>query len=182
MKYLIAADLHGSKYYCNKILKAYAIEKADKIIFLGDVLYHGPRNDLPRDYSPKEVVRLLNENNEKLLCVRGNCDSEVDQLVLDFPIMADYAIISMGNNIIFATHGHLYNEEKLPPLNKGDIFLSGHTHVPICKEKNGILFMNPGSSAIPKENSHNGYMIFDEKKFIWKDFEGKEVMTYCIKS
>ena len=172
MKWFIASDIHGSEYYCKKMIDAYRSEKADKILLLGDVLYHGPRNDLPKDYNPKSVINMLNELKDKILCVRGNCDTEVDQMVLEFPILADYCIICEGNKIIYATHGHNYNENSLPPLQKGDILLHGHTHVPKCVNHENYTYINPGSVSIPKENSHHGYVILENGKFIWKDFEG----------
>lgn len=172
MKWFIASDIHGSEYYCKKMIDAYRSEEADKILLLGDVLYHGPRNDLPKDYNPKSVINMLNELKDKILCVRGNCDTEVDQMVLEFPILADYCIICEGNKIIYATHGHNYNENSLPPLQKGDILLHGHTHVPKCVNHENYTYINPGSVSIPKENSHHGYVILENGKFIWKDFEG----------
>lgn len=172
MKWFIASDIHGSEYYCKKMIDAYRSEEADKILLLGDVLYHGPRNDLPKDYNPKSVINMLNELKDKILCVRGNCDTEVDQMVLEFPILADYCIICEGNKIIYATHGHNYNENSLPPLQKGDILLHGHTHVPKCVNHDNYTYINPGSVSIPKENSHHGYVILENGKFIWKDFEG----------
>ena len=107
-------------------------EKADRLLLLGDILYHGPRNDLPKDYNPKEVIALLNQHKQDILCVRGNCDTEVDQMVLEFPVLADYCVIADDKNVIYATHGHHFNEGNLPPLQKGDILLNGHTHVPKC--------------------------------------------------
>ncbi len=172
MKWIIASDLHGSFYYCEKLLNAFKQEKADRLLLLGDVLYHGPRNDLPRDYAPKKVIAALNEIKDKIMCVRGNCDTEVDQMVLDFPILADYAIIDAGNALIYATHGHKYGPDALPPVNKGDVLLFGHIHVPKNYDKDGIRIMNPGSVSIPKEGSPNSYMIFDGKAFCWKDLEG----------
>ena len=112
MKYFIASDIHGSEYYCRKMLESYEAEKADKLVLLGDILYHGPRNDLPKDYAPKKVIDLLNPLSNEILAVRGNCDTEVDQMVLSFPILADYAIISEGRRMIYLTHGHNFNEKK----------------------------------------------------------------------
>jgi hypothetical protein len=178
MKYMIASDIHGSEYYCKKMLQAYDEEKADRLILLGDLLYHGPRNDLPRDYAPKAVIELLNNRKNDLLCVRGNCEAEVDQMVLEFPVLADYAIIDAGENIIFATHGHHYNENNLPPFHKGDILLNGHTHVPKCVDHKDYVYMNPGSVSIPKEDSYHGYMTFENGIFTWKDFDGDIKMTY----
>ena len=134
MKWMIASDIHGSAFYCEKMLKAFEREQADKLLLLGDILYHGPRNDLPKGYAPKKVIELLNNIKEKILCVRGNCDAEVDQMVLEFPIMADYAMITEGDLNIFVTHGHHFNEKKLPPMfektQEGLVLLHGHTHVP----------------------------------------------------
>ncbi len=175
MKFLIASDIHGSAFYCDLLLKAIEGEKADRIILLGDILYHGPRNDLPRDYAPKKVIEMLNTIKDKLLCVRGNCDTEVDQMVLDFPVLADYAVIPVGQGLIYATHGHNYNEEKLPPLSNGDILLNGHTHVPKCVLHENYIYMNPGSVSIPKENSVHSYMTLADNEFLWKNLENGEI-------
>ncbi len=172
MKLMIASDIHGSAYYCEKLLKAYDAEKADKLLLLGDILYHGPRNDLPKDYAPKQVIAMLNPRKQDFLCVRGNCDTEVDQMVLEFPILADYCILYLDGRMIFATHGHVFNEKNLPPLKKGDILLHGHTHVPVCKENEDYIYLNPGSVSIPKEDSWHGYMLLENGTFIWKDLEG----------
>ena len=180
MKWLIASDIHGSEYYCKKVLAAYAKEQADRMLLLGDVLYHGPRNDLPKDYAPKSVIALLNERKQDIVCVRGNCDTEVDQMVLEFPILSDYCVIDLGRQLVYATHGHIYGEKNPPPLHKGDILLCGHTHVPKCVEHEGFVYMNPGSVSIPKENSHHGYMTLEDGVFVWKNFEGNEVMSYEI--
>lgn len=171
MKLMIASDIHGSSYYCRLMLEAFHNENADRLILLGDILYHGPRNDLPKDYAPKEVITMLNSIKDKILCIRGNCDTEVDQMVLEFPIMADYAILLAGSHIIYATHGHNYNESNLPPIQPGDILLNGHTHVPQCIEHENYVYMNPGSISIPKENSSHSYMIVDENVFVWKTLE-----------
>lgn len=178
MKLMIASDIHGSAYYCKKLLEAYEREEAEKLLLLGDVLYHGPRNDLPEEYAPKEVIAMLNPLKNQLLCVRGNCDTEVDQMVLDFPVLADYAVLWIDGISIYATHGHNYNEEKLPPLAKGDILLNGHTHVPKCTEHEDYIYMNPGSVSIPKEDSPHSYMIYENGAFLWKDLEGEIYMNY----
>ncbi len=178
MKWMIASDLHGSEYYCTKLLEAFDREKADRLLLLGDLLYHGPRNDLPEGYAPKQVIRLLNERKKDILCVRGNCDSEVDQMVLEFPIMADTCVISEGGCVIYASHGHHYHPRNLPPLHAGDIFLYGHTHVPECSRQGSCICMNPGSVSIPKEESWHGYMILEEGSFVWKDLEGQERMVF----
>ena len=178
MKWLVASDIHGSEFYCKEVLKAFDREKADRLLLLGDILYHGPRNDLPKDYAPKKVIELLNVQKNKLLCVRGNCDADVDQMVLEFPILAEYAVIDLGNRLLYATHGHVYGELNPPPLQKGDILLCGHTHVPKCVEYDNFVYMNPGSSSIPKENSHHGYMTLEDGVFLWKDFEGNVIRKY----
>lgn len=176
MKWFIASDIHGSEFYAKKMVEAYKKEGADRMLLLGDLLYHGPRNDLPKDYAPKAVIALLNELKDEILCVRGNCEAEVDQMVLDFPVMAEYAIIENGKNIIFATHGHKFNEKVLPPLKKGDVLLCGHTHVSKCEEVGNIMYMNPGSVSIPKEDTPHGYMTFEKGIFTWKDLDGKEYL------
>ena len=172
MKYMIASDIHGSAFWCQKMVEAYQKEKADRLILLGDLLYHGPRNDLPEGYDPKQVIDLLNPLKNEILCVRGNCEAEVDQMVLEFPVMADYALMECGENIIFITHGHIFNEQHLPPLKKGDILLHGHTHVPICVEHESYTYLNPGSVGIPKEDSWHGYMTLEDGVFRWKDMNG----------
>lgn len=172
MKFMIASDIHGSAYYCAQLLDAYHRENADRLIILGDILYHGPRNDLPRDYAPKKVIGMLNEINDELLCVRGNCDSEVDQMVLKFPIMAEYMLIPMDSRLIYATHGHIHNRENLPPLKDGDILLHGHTHVPSLDTESKIFIFNPGSVSIPKNGSANGYMTLENGSFELKDMNG----------
>ena len=180
MKWMIASDIHGSAYYCRELLAAFEREQASKLLLLGDVLYHGPRNDLPRDYAPKQVIEMLNGIKEKLLCVRGNCDTEVDQMVLNFPVLADYAVLVAGERMIYATHGHVYNEQKLPPLQKGDVLLHGHTHVPKCTEHEDYLYINPGSVSIPKENSPHGYLVLEGTQLTWKNLDGEPYMEYSL--
>ena len=178
MKLLIASDIHGSAYYCRKLLRRYEEERADRLILLGDLLYHGPRNDLPKEYAPKEVLAMLNERKEEILCVRGNCDTEVDQMVLRFPILADYGFLYEQGRMIFLTHGHVFHEQNLPMLKKGDILLHGHTHVPACREHETYVYMNPGSVSIPKEGSAHGYLIYEAGIFLWKDLDGKAYKSY----
>lgn len=176
MKWMIASDLHGSAYYCRKMLEAFEREGADRLFLLGDLLYHGPRNDLPREYAPKEVIPLLNGKKEKLLCVRGNCDAEVDQMVLEFPVLADYAVLPVGQRLIYATHGHIYHVKNLPPLAPGDVLLHGHTHVPAWTEfGQGNLYLNPGSVSIPKEDSPHSYMTLEGNTMQWKELESSAV-------
>lgn len=180
MKWMIASDIHGSAYYCSRLIEAYKTEQAERLLLLGDVLYHGPRNDLPRDYAPKKVIEMLNAMKDDIFAVRGNCESEVDQMVMQFPVLAEYALIPAGDSLIYAVHGHNYNEKNLPPLHKGDILLNGHTHVPKCVEHDDYVYMNPGSVSIPKEDSHHGYMIFEDNVFIWKDLDGEVKNIYEI--
>ena len=176
MKWMIASDLHGSAYYCRKMLEAFEREGADRLFLLGDLLYHGPRNDLPREYAPKEVIPLLNGKKEKLLCVWGNCDAEVDQMVLEFPVLADYAVLPVGRRLIYATHGHIYHVKNLPPLAPGDVLLHGHTHVPAWTEfGQENLYLNPGSVSIPKENSPHSYMTLEGNTMQWKELESSAV-------
>lgn len=175
MKFLIASDIHGSAKYCEMLINAFKTEKADKILLLGDILYHGPRNDLPENYAPKQIIEMLNPLKDKLLCVRGNCDTEVDQMVLDFPILADYAVIPVGDKLLYATHGHKYNPQTPPPLSKGDLLINGHTHVPCCENTGEFVYLNCGSISIPKESSPHSYMVLEDEEFLWKNLETGEI-------
>ena len=177
MKYIIASDIHGSAYYCKMLIEAFETEKADKLVLLGDILYHGPRNDLPKGYAPKEVIAMLNPISDRILCVRGNCEAEVDQMVLDFAVMADYALLPLGNRTVFLTHGHIFNNEHLLPMQKGDILLHGHTHIPACEEFEIYTYLNPGSVSIPKEQSPHSYVTFDGSAFLWKNLENGEIFN-----
>jgi len=174
IKWLIASDIHGSAPCCEKLLEAYRREKADRLLLLGDLLYHGPRNDLPKGYDPKRVSRLLNEQKETIFCVRGNCEAEVDQMVLDFPVLADYCLLETAGHMIFATHGHHTNLQTPPALQQGDVLLHGHTHVPAKDGSHGFWYLNPGSVSIPKENSPKSYMTLEDGMFLWKELDGEE--------
>ena len=165
MKYLFASDIHGSAYYCRKLLDAFREEQAERLVLLGDLLYHGPRNDLPREYAPKEVIALLNEHKNKIYAVRGNCEAEVDQMVLEFPVMADYCILSVDGRTFYATHGHIYNQDNLPPLQEGDILIHGHTHVLKAQQMDGYILLNPGSVSIPKEGNPATYAVLENSIF-----------------
>ena len=178
MKIMIASDLHGSSKYCRALLDAHACERPDKLLLLGDLLYHGPRNNLPDEYDTRAVAQMLNAVRDELMCVRGNCDCDVDQMVLEFPILADYALLYAGGRMIFATHGHLFNESKLPMLKKGDILLHGHPHVSVCREHENYTYVNPGSVSLPKENTPRGYMLLTDEGFVWKTLEGEIYRTY----
>ena len=207
MKLMIASDLHGSAHYCRllleafrssgadrlvllgdllyhgprnplpaaycrQLIEAYRKEVPDRFLILGDLLYHGPRNDLPLEYAPKQVIEMLNGIKDELLCVRGNCEAEVDQMVLDFPVLADYAWLDVNGLRIFATHGHLHGQDNPPPLKANDILLCGHTHIPCFKKQETCVYVNPGSVSIPKENTPHSYMILEEKTFTWKTLDG----------
>lgn len=172
MKLIIASDIHGSAYWCERLLSAFQDEGADKLVLLGDILYHGPRNDFPDDYAPKKVFAMLNAVKDRILCVRGNCDSEVDQMVLEFPIMADYALLDCEGHTLFLTHGHLFNADMPPLLHDGDVLFNGHFHNP-CNRKleNGAYYANCGSVALPKPETPHSYILLDGDTLYWKDLE-----------
>ena len=174
MKWMIASDVHGSGTWCRKMFERLEAEKADRLLLLGDLLYHGPRNDLPDGYAPKAVIAMLNEHRDIILTVRGNCEAEVDQMVLSFPVLAEYAVMPLDDRIIYVTHGHHASEQNPPALRKGDILLNGHTHVPKCTEHETFIYMNPGSVSMPKEGSPRSYMIFEGHHFEWKCLENGE--------
>lgn len=181
MKLMIASDIHGAADFCRALLDAFDRERATRLILLGDLLYHGPRNDLPQSYAPKQVIELLNARRSQLLCVRGNCDTEVDQMVLRFPILADYAVLPVADRLMYLTHGHVYHTANCPPLCPGDILLHGHTHVPAWErfgEEN--LYLNPGSVSIPKNGSAHGYMTLEEGVFQWKTLDGALYHTLVL--
>ena len=181
MKWMIASDLHGSAYYCKKMLEAYDREGAQRLLLLGDILYHGPRNDLPRDYAPKEVIAMLNARKADIYNVRGNCDTEVDQMVLEFPVLADYAVLTAGSRLLYATHGHVYNTTHLPPLQPGDILLHGHTHIPAWEVfGTDNLYLNPGSVSIPKAGTPHSYMTLENGVFTWKELGGEAYHTLTL--
>ena len=176
MKILIASDIHGSAYYCRKLLEALDREGAPRMLLLGDILYHGPRNDLPEEYAPKQVISMLNPLKDRVVSVRGNCEAEVDQMVLDFPVLADYCLMPVGERMMYCTHGHIYNEENLPPMMPGDVLLYGHTHIPraeLCGDK---WMLNPGSVSIPKGGSVQSYAVLENGTFTVKDMDGREIM------
>ena len=177
MKILFASDIHGDARACAAVLARAEAEGAERIILLGDLLYHGPRNDLPEGYDPKAVIAMLSEYADRLFCVRGNCDTEVDQMVLNFPILADYALFELDGLSVFATHGHHHNTTTPPPLKVGDILLHGHTHV-LCAIPfgNENWYINPGSVSLPKEGNPKTYMIYENRCFTVKTFDGEVVL------
>ena len=170
MKLVIASDIHGSAYWCRKLCDLIEEEKPDRILLLGDLLYHGPRNDLPREYAPKQVIPMLSHYADRILAVRGNCEAEVDQMVLPFPCMADFSQLYADSRIFYLTHGHHHNPDDLPPLPQGSIFLSGHTHVKLDETINGIRCLNPGSVSIPKDGSHS-CLIYENEEFLFRILE-----------
>ena len=170
MKLIIASDIHGSAYWCRRLCDLIAEEKPDKVILLGDLLYHGPRNDLPRDYCPKEVIPMLSQYAQRIIAVRGNCEAEVDQMVLPFPCMAEFSQLYVNEISLYLTHGHHSNPDNLPPLPAGSIFLSGHTHVKMDEVRHGIRCLNPGSVSIPKDGSHS-CLIFENNQFSFRNLE-----------
>lgn len=174
MKLFVCSDIHGDLDSCRAAFDLFDKEGCDKMLVLGDLLYHGPRNDLPKTYAPKAVIAILNENKERLLTVRGNCDTEVDQMVLDFPILADYAYIDLDGLSVFATHGHHHNTETPPPLRRGEILLHGHTHIPVCTQfGNENYYLNPGSISLPKGGFKQSYMVYENRKFTVKSIDGE---------
>lgn len=167
MKIMFASDIHGSAYYCRRLLDIYGRSGAGRLVLLGDILYHGPRNDLPKEYAPKEVIAMLNSMKNEIYAVRGNCDTEVDQMVLDFPIMADYGLFVIEGKTFYATHGHVFDQDHLPPMKEGDILVHGHTHLLKAETVDNtpcgrITVLNPGSVSIPKGgNPHTYAMLVD---------------------
>lgn len=180
MKLMFLSDIHGSVFYAKQALEIFEKEEADYLIVLGDILYHGPRNPLPKDYDPKEVSQLLNEYSEKIIAVRGNCDSEVDQMMLDFPIMSDYSTVFYNEKRIFVTHGHIYNKTNIPKISKGDVFISGHTHIPVAEERDEIFMLNPGSITLPKQNNPNSYAVLERDCFEIKDLDMTTFKTITL--
>ncbi len=176
MKTLIASDIHGSAYFCRKLLRALDREEAPRMLLLGDILYHGPRNDLPEEYAPKEVISMLNPLKDRIVSVRGNCEAEVDQMVLDFPVLADYCLMPVGGHMMFCTHGHVYNEEHLPPMMPGDILLYGHTHVPRAEKVLDKWMLNPGSVSIPKDGTVQSYAVLEDGTFTVRDMDGADFL------
>ena len=178
MKVLICSDIHGSAYYCRAFIKRIESEKPDKIFILGDILYHGPRNDLPREYAPKEVIAMLNPLAEKITAVRGNCEAEVDGMVLDFDCMQTYVETEVNGIPLILTHGHHYNKEKPFPKKERHVLLNGHFHVPEIEDRGAFVYLNDGSVSIPKQNSPHSYVVFEERTFLWKDVETGEIFKH----
>jgi len=182
MKLMFISDIHGSAYWLEKAMEKVKEEAPDQIVMLGDFMYHGPRNPLPEGYNPALVAEMLNQYKQHIVAVRGNCDAEVDQMLLEFPMMADYTVILHEGRRIYVTHGHGFNIEQLPPLQENDVFIQGHTHVPVADTKDGIYVLNPGSISLPKENYPNSYGIIENGSFFVKDFEGSVIKSVTFAS
>lgn len=180
MKLMFASDIHGSAYYCKKLIEAFQNEKAEKLVLLGDILYHGPRNALPTEYDPPAVASMLNAISDDLLCVRGNCDSEVDQMVLNFPVLSDSLVLWADGVTMFCTHGHIFNTSNPPKLANGDILIHGHTHVKVAEPVDHYVFINPGSVSIPKDGDDHSYMTYEDGVFTIRSFEGKVCKMFTV--
>ena len=178
---LICSDIHGDAISAEMAIDAFKRHGADRLVILGDILYHGPRNDLPSGYAPKKVIELLNPYRESILAVRGNCEAEVDQMVLDFPVLADYAFLEMDGLRMLLTHGHVINKNYCPQLRRGDILLHGHTHVPVAEEfSDGLYYINPGSTSIPKENSPKSYIYYNNRRFEFFSLDGEKYKEFAL--
>jgi len=177
---MFASDIHGSALWCERLLSEYRSETPDKLILLGDILYHGPRNNLPDGHDPKGVIKMLNALKGDVFSVRGNCDTEVDQMVLEFPVLAEYAMIFADGITLYLSHGHHHNPGELPPLNPGEVLLNGHTHIPRAEKVEGIHCINTGSVALPKENTPHSFVIYEDRTFIFKEIGGGEFSRYII--
>ncbi len=178
MKLFIASDLHGSSHYAEKLIGRYIEEKADKLILLGDIYNHGPRNQLPKDYNPMRVAEVLNNAKENLIVIKGNCDSEVDNMISEFSFIDDMVVIS-GGKTVFLTHGHVYNKDKMPKTNF-DAIIYGHFHTGFIERKDGVVVANTGSLSLPKNHTKNSYIILEEDSITLKDIDGKDIETIKI--
>ena len=172
MKYLVVSDIHGSYYYAKKLEQIIMKENPSKIILLGDLYYHGPRNSLTDEYNPMKVSKILNKYKDNIICTRGNCDAEVDEMISEFKF-EEYIQININGLDFFFSHGHIYNIDKIPPI--GDIIVYGHFHTGYIKEKDGLVFVNPGSISLPKNNTAHSYLIIDNNELILKDIDGKVI-------
>lgn len=181
MKVLFASDIHGSAYYCKMLIERINEEKPEKIILLGDILYHGPRNDLPKGYAPKEVIAMLNAIKDRIIAVRGNCEAEVDQMVLEFNVMSTYKEMRVNGVDLFLTHGHHYNKINPPEKSGRYVLLNGHFHIPEINDEGNFVYINTGSVSIPKENSHHSYLTLEDDLFTLKDLQsGKEFKKFTF--
>ena len=182
MKYLIVSDIHGSSNSAEIIVEKFNKLNCDKILILGDILYHGPRNDLASNYNPKRVIEILNKLDNKIIAIRGNCDAEVDQMVLNFPMLCDYTLISDEGVRIYVTHGHIYNKENPLKLLKNDLLVCGHTHVLGVSQNELFTYLNPGSVSIPKENNPPSYMTYENRVFRIKGLDKKIIKEWSFEN
>ena len=181
MKYLLFSDIHGCLPALEKVLDFFEAEHCDMMCIMGDIINYGPRNRIPEGIDPKGIVERLNALADKIIAVRGNCDAEVDQMVLEFPIMADYMALFLEGRMIFVTHGHVFNEENLPNFNAGDVLIHGHTHVRAAANRGDYFFLNPGSMALPKGDGIHSYMVYEDGVFTTKDMDGAVLETLDIR-
>ena len=174
MKLLICSDIHGDAVATERILQIFESEKADRIVLLGDILYHGPRNDLPEGYAPKNVIKMLNSLSEKIIAVRGNCEADVDGMVLDFPITSELSYIMDKDITLLLTHGHKFTPDDPPKMARATVMLAGHTHVPKIRELDGgCFYVNPGSVSLPKEGNPKTYAVYEDGLLSIKTLEGE---------
>lgn len=176
MKLLFVSDLHGSLHYGREFERIYQEENPDYLVLLGDLLYHGARNPLTEEYNPKELIPILNKYKDRIIAVRGNCDSEVDQMVLEFEIMGDYSTILVDGIRLFLTHGHKYNAQNLPKLSARDVLVHGHTHLPLAEKTGEYYVFNPGSIALPKGGNLNSYGVYEEGQFRVKALDKSTIL------
>lgn len=174
MKVVVISDIHGSKFYANKIIEIMNDENPDKLILLGDLYYHGPRNPLTGEYNPGEVANILNSFKDKIIAIKGNCDAEVDEMISEFKLN-EYLEVEINNRKVFLSHGHKYNIDSLPPV-EFDVMLYGHFHMGFIHEENGMIIANPGSISLPKNNTKNSYLVIDEEKISLKDINGEVIV------
>ncbi|NGZ73938.1 phosphodiesterase [Saccharibacillus alkalitolerans] len=176
-KLAIISDIHGSAAGLQRALEQADREGAERILLLGDLLYHGPRNPLPEGYDPQEVARLLNSRKTQVVgAVRGNCDAEVDQMLIGFAVMGEYAVLLHEERKMFVTHGHHRRMDDLPDLLPGDVFMQGHTHIPVAETRGGIHLFNPGSVSLPKGGYPPSYGLLDGSGLAVKGLDGAEIM------
>lgn len=175
MKLLFASDIHGSENYCKKLKKVFYKEEAEKLILLGDLLFNKSIMSLGRNNERMKTAGILNDLEEYIIAVRGNCDTDLDQDLLDFPIMNDYKKIMIDGYEFFITHGHIYNKYRLPQTDRKIILIHGHTHIPCIENTKEYLYLNPGSVSTPREGNPNTYMVYEDKYFTIKTLDGKEI-------
>ena len=178
MKYLIASDIHGSAFYMQKVIDLFNMEKADKLILLGDIYNHGPRNPLPQDYAPMKVSEMLNQMVDKLIVIKGNCDSQVDTMISNFDFVEN-AVIDCQNKSVFLTHGHVYNKDSQLKT-KFDAVIYGHFHTGFIENIDGTIYVNAGSVSLPKNNTQNSYIILENQTITLKDIDGKTIKQVSL--